>query len=70
MTDTRVIIEAMQREISSRLTPDQRAKYEQLNRELREKREKRDKEEREKREKAERERNEKGDRPPPKPPGE
>lgn len=83
MAETRLIIEDMQREISSRLTPEQRTKYEQMNRELREAREKRDRQEREKREKSERDRRDKGDRPgnsktpepvgdkapPPKPPG-
>ncbi len=75
MADTRVIIEGMQREISSRLTTEQRTKYEQMNRELREAREKREKSDRERREKAEREKREKGEkgdkgeRPPP-PPGE
>ena len=79
MAETRLIIENMQREISSRLTPEQRAKYEQMNRELREKRERREKAEREKRERLERERREKngqgkpaeptGEQPPPKPPG-
>jgi Spy/CpxP family protein refolding chaperone len=57
MAETRLIIEDMQHEISSRLTPDQRTKYEQMNREARDKREKR--------EKADRERREKGDRPTP-----
>lgn len=37
MAETRVIVETMQREISDRLTPEQRVKFEQLNRELREK---------------------------------
>lgn len=37
MSETRVIVETMQREISEKLTPEQRLKFEQLNRELREK---------------------------------
>lgn len=49
MATTQTVVEAMQREISERLTPEQRVKYEQMNRELREAREKREKEEREKR---------------------
>ena len=63
MAETRLIIEEMHREVSSRLTPEQRAKYAQMNRELREARQKRDKAEREKRDKADRERRDKGDRP-------
>jgi Spy/CpxP family protein refolding chaperone len=36
MTETRRIIERMEREISDKLTPEQRAKFEQMNREFRE----------------------------------
>lgn len=49
MATTQTVVEGMQREISERLTPAQRVKYEQMNRELREAREKREREEREKR---------------------
>jgi uncharacterized membrane protein len=49
LADTQYVVEGMQSEISGKLTPEQRTKYEQLNRELREAREKREKEEREKR---------------------
>lgn len=72
MAETQNVVEGMQREISGMLTPEQRGKYEKLNRELREAREKN---ERERRAKAERELSGKpdekppGDRPPPKPPG-
>jgi Spy/CpxP family protein refolding chaperone len=72
MAETQTVVEGMQREISAKLTPEQREKYEKLNRELREAREKN---ERERRAKAERELLGKpgekppGDRPPPKPPG-
>jgi Spy/CpxP family protein refolding chaperone len=52
MAETRVVVEAMQREISEKLTPEQRAKFEQMNRELREAREARERHEREKKEKA------------------
>ncbi|HEY8993149.1 MAG TPA: hypothetical protein VIM71_00560 [Lacunisphaera sp.] len=37
MTETRVIVETMQREITEKLTPEQRVKFEQFNREIREK---------------------------------
>lgn len=50
MAETRVVVEAMQREISAKLTPEQRIEYEQMNRELREMREKRERHEREKKE--------------------
>jgi uncharacterized membrane protein len=52
MAETRAIVETMQREISEKLTPEQRVKFEQLNRELREAREAREKLERAKREKS------------------
>jgi len=65
MAETQTIVVGMQREISEQLTPEQRTKYEQMNRELREAREARDKAEREKRMKGERP---PGDRPPEKPP--
>jgi len=72
MAETQTVVEGMQREISGKLTPEQRSKYEKLNHELRELR---DKNERERRAKAERELSGKpaekppGDKPPPKPPG-
>jgi len=50
LEETRVVIEAMQREISEKLTPEQRVKFEQMNRELRAMREARERVEREKRE--------------------
>jgi uncharacterized membrane protein len=49
MAETQTVVEGMQREISERLTADQRTKFEQMNRELREARETREKAEREKR---------------------
>lgn len=49
MSDAQYVVEGMQSEISEKLTPEQRIKYEQLNRELREAREAREKAEREKR---------------------
>lgn len=49
MAETKTIVEDMQREISERLTPEQRTKFEQMNREFRESREAREKIEREKR---------------------
>jgi Spy/CpxP family protein refolding chaperone len=52
MAETRVVVEGMQREISEQLTPEQRLKFEQMNRELREAREARERHEREKKEKA------------------
>ena len=52
MEETRVVVEAMQREISEMLTPEQRVKFEQMNRELREAREAREKHDREKKEKS------------------
>jgi Spy/CpxP family protein refolding chaperone len=65
MAETQAGVETMQREISERLTPEQRVKYERLNRELRELRESREKIEREKRAKPDRP----GEKPPAKPPG-
>lgn len=56
MEETRVVVEAMQREISEKLTPEQRLKFAQMNRELREAREERERIEREKKEKAKAER--------------
>ena len=53
MAETRVVVEAMQREISDNLTPEQRIKFEQMNRELRELREAREAKERHEREKKE-----------------
>jgi Spy/CpxP family protein refolding chaperone len=66
MGETQTIVLGMQREISEQLTPEQRVKYEQMNRELREAREARDKAEREKRMKGERPPGDKppGDKPP------
>jgi hypothetical protein len=49
MAQTQAVVEEMQREISDELTPEQRVKYAQMNRELREARERREREEREKR---------------------
>jgi uncharacterized membrane protein len=58
MAETRSIFERIEREVAEKLTPEQRAKFEQMNREEREKREKR-----EARDKAERARRANGDRP-------
>ncbi len=66
MAETQTVVEGMQRDISAQLTPEQRTKFEQMNRELREAREGREKAEREKRMNLDRTL---GDRPPPKPPG-
>lgn len=66
MAETQTVVEGMQRDISAQLTAGQRAKFEQMNRELREAREARDKAEREKRMNLDRSRSEK---PPAKPPG-
>ena len=75
MLETQTTVEGMQREISGKLTPEQRIKFEQMNRELREAREARDKVEKAKRA-AEREAAEKNgekekdkDKGPEKPPG-
>jgi hypothetical protein len=70
MADTQSVVEEMQREISNQLTPEQRPKYEQLNRELREAREAREKAEREKRQNLDRPGGEKSlDKAPEKPAG-
>jgi Spy/CpxP family protein refolding chaperone len=67
MAETQLIVEDMQREISERLTPEQRTKFEQMNREAREAREARDKAEKAKRANAD---HPPGEQPPPaKPPG-
>lgn len=66
MAETRVVVEAMQREISEKLTPEQRIKFAEMNRELREKREARERHEREKKAKMKAER---AKPPPEKPPG-
>lgn len=66
MAETQTVVEGMQRDISAQLTPEQRTKFEQMNRELREAREARERVEREKRMNLDRTL---GDRPPPKPPG-
>jgi len=63
MAETRVVVEAMQREISEQLTPEQRTKFEQMNRELREMREARERREREKKEKSKMERPPEGSAP-------
>jgi Spy/CpxP family protein refolding chaperone len=55
MEETRVVVEAMQREISEMLTPEQRVKFEQMNRELREAREARERQERERHEREKKE---------------
>jgi Spy/CpxP family protein refolding chaperone len=52
MVEIREIVETMQRDIREKLTPEQRAKFEKMNRELREAREAREKLERAKREKS------------------
>jgi Spy/CpxP family protein refolding chaperone len=49
MEETKTVVEGMQREISEKLTPEQRTKFEQMNRELREMREAREKAEKAKR---------------------
>jgi UDP-N-acetyl-D-mannosaminuronate dehydrogenase len=66
MAETQTVVEGMQRDISAHLTPEQRTKFEQMNRELREAREAREKAEREKRMNLDRPL---GDKPPAKPPG-
>jgi Spy/CpxP family protein refolding chaperone len=66
MLETQTIVEAMQREISGKLTPEQRSKFEQMNRELREAREAREKVEKAKRAAEKNGEKEKG---PEKPPG-
>lgn len=47
--ETKTVVEGMQREISAKLTPEQRTKFERMNRELREMREAREKAEKAKR---------------------
>ncbi len=54
MDETKTVVEGMQREISEKLTPEQRSKFEQMNRELREARETREKAEKAKRTKGNR----------------
>lgn len=66
LAETQTVVEGMQRDISEKLTPEQRTKFEQMNRELREAREAREKHEREKRMNLDRSL---GDKPPAKPPG-
>ena len=66
MAETQTVVEGMQRDIAEKLTPGQRTKFEQMNRELREARESREKAEREKRMNLDRTL---GDKPPSKPPG-
>jgi hypothetical protein len=78
MEETKTVVELMQREITEKLTAEQRVKFEQMNRELREMREARDKAEKARRAGGERPEEgarppkdrPSGDRPPPdKPPG-
>jgi len=71
LAETQMRIESMQRDIAQKLTPAQRATFEQMNRELREAREAREKAERAKRAKGGRPPGERppGDEPPPRPPG-
>lgn len=72
MTETRMRVESMQRDIAQKLTPEQRTKFEMMNRELRETREEREKGERAKRVRGGRPPGDRapGDQPPPdKPPG-
>ncbi|AOS45288.1 LTXXQ motif protein [Lacunisphaera limnophila] len=52
MGETRVVVEAMQREINEKLTPEQRIKFADMNREMREMRDARERHEREKKAKA------------------
>jgi Spy/CpxP family protein refolding chaperone len=70
MAETKVIVEGMQREISEKLTPEQKVKFDQMNQEVRDAREARDKAERAKR--ASGDHPPEGPRPPPRdhPPGE
>jgi uncharacterized membrane protein len=58
MAEAKTAVEGMQREITEQLTPEQRAKFEQMNRELREQRDAREAKER-----AERTRRSSGERP-------
>ena len=72
MAETQMRVESMQRDIAQKLTPEQRIKFEQMNRELREAREAREKAERTRRANGGRSSWERlpGDQPPPdKPPG-
>jgi uncharacterized membrane protein len=75
MAETQTVVEGMQQDIAEKLTPEQRTKFEQMNRELREAREAREKHEREKRMNLDRTLGDKpsekppGDKPPAKPPG-
>ena len=67
VADTQTVVEAMQREIAQLLTPEQRDKFAQMNRELRDARESREKAERAKRPKPSHPAREPA--PPAKPPG-
>ncbi len=49
LEETKTVVESMQREISEKLTPEQRTKFEQMNQELRDARDAREKAERAKR---------------------
>lgn len=70
LAETQTVVEGMQRDIAEKLTPEQRTKFEQMNRELREAREAREKHEREKRVNLDRTPGEKlPEKPPAKPPG-
>ncbi len=72
LAETQMRVETMQRDIAQKLTPEQRRKFEQMNRELRDAREEREKVERARRAKGGRPPGERppGDLPPPeKPPG-
>lgn len=73
MAETKTVMERMEREVSEKLTPEQRAKFDQMNRELREAREAREKAARSKRANGGHPPGERppGDQPPPpgKPPG-
>jgi len=66
LAETQAIVEGMQREISERLTAEQRTRFEQMNRELREAREAREKTEKARRANPDRP---PGEPPPAKPPG-
>jgi hypothetical protein len=70
MAETQTVVEGMQQDIAEKLTPEQRTKFEQMNRELREAREAREKHEREKRMNLDRTLGDKpSEKPPAKPPG-
>jgi Spy/CpxP family protein refolding chaperone len=65
MEESKMVVETMQRDISEKLTPEQRAKFDQMNREMRELRDAREKAERAERAKrANPDRPDEGGRPP------